>query len=78
MERGHEHEVVAVLPGVFAPSCSTHYTLLQSDLVNGVSISVAGGPAYTLFDAWNHWVTGTGPSVIVTSAPRTDVCPGER
>lgn len=78
VERGHEHEVVAVLPGVFAPSCSTHYTLLQSDLVNGVSISVAGGPAYTLFDAWNHWVTGTGPSVIVTSAPRTDVCPGER
>ena len=77
VKSGHEASNVTKLPGVFAPSCRTHYTLFQTNLVNGVTVEGPGAKAYSLFDVWNNWVAGEGPDVVVTSAPRTDNCTGE-
>ncbi len=73
---GDEGASITKLPGIFGTACHTHYTLLQTKLVQGVKVSF-GGQAYRLFDVWNNWVAGKQPDVVVTSNPRTDVCPGE-
>lgn len=77
VKNGHENKETKTLPGVFAPSCRTHYTLFQTSLVYGVTISGPGGTPVSLFDVWNNWVAGKSPAVVVSSAPRTDKCVGE-
>lgn len=77
VKSGHEGDDAKVLPGAFATSCRTHYTLFNTAITYGATISGDGGASLKFFDVWNNWVTGKGQSVLVSSAPRTDVCPGE-
>jgi hypothetical protein len=78
IKAGHEANAVSKEPGIFAPTCHTHYTLLENNLVAGVTINGPGDKAYALFDVWNNWVAGKTPDVVVSSDPKTDKCPGER
>lgn len=76
VSKGEERASTPKLPGVFAPSCSKHYTIYADETTYGVSV-VAGGKAYTLFDAWNNWVAGQKPDAVVSEDPQTDKCPGD-
>lgn len=73
---GHEKSAITKAPGIFAPSCSTHYTIFNNETTYDVTTN-AGGKAYTLFAVWNNWVAGQKPDVVISADPRTDKCTGD-
>jgi len=70
---GDEKASMTKAPGVFAPSCNTHYTIFADDTTYNVSIPV-GGKQVTLMDTWNNWIAGRQPDVVISNDPKADHC----
>lgn len=72
---GEEKDAVTKAPGIFAPSCSNHYTIYEDNTTYGTT-TVSDGKTYMFFDVWKNWVAGAKPDVVISADPRTDKCPG--
>ena len=55
-------------PGVFAPRCTAHETLLRDADVSGTSIT-SGGKAFRLIDLLTAWSNGQSPTAILATDP---------
>jgi hypothetical protein len=71
---GEEGGDVATSPGVYAPSCSTHYTIYDDYHTYEVRVVGEDGREYSFFDVWRNWLAGDEPAVVISSDPRTDKC----
>ncbi len=70
---GEEKASMTKSPGIFAPSCNTHYTIFENDTTYNVSIPVAG-KQLMLMDTWNNWIAGKSPDAVISNDPRADHC----
>jgi hypothetical protein len=66
------------VPALVYTHANAKITLPDLDAATEVVLARgSAGKSYTLFDAWNNWVGGQKPDVVISADPRTDKCPGE-
>ncbi len=73
--RAEEGAAMSLAPSVFAPLCTKHDTIWDTDDVYRSSVTPAGGAETRLFDVFEPW-RATGATRAVVAASRMDsVCP---
>ncbi len=70
-----EGAAISVAPGAYGPSCAKHETLRSDPNTYDVTVR-SDGEDHAFMDVYQAWRTGGTPTVIATSNPTADVCPG--
>jgi len=69
-----EGAAVTRVPGGFSPSCAKHETLRNEAHTFDTSIG-AGAGSLTMFQTLGNWISGNGPSIVVTPLGGAESCP---
>jgi hypothetical protein len=73
-QTAREGAAITLAPGAFGPACSKHETLRSNDDTYAVTVAPAGEGPLTMFDVWQRWRAGQGPTVVVTETAADTSC----